>query len=435
MASTRLEKLSDIGAKYQNTNWFGKALLHAKHPFRIYGAKCLLEEKNLAHELARKEKLDAYALIFKKAKFAVAIGDEEGNILKINPAFSKMFGYSEEELAGRNYGSLVFGGEAAFAEKMIKSQLGAGQDYLSMDLMFTRKDGSFFWGDAGTVLLPLNGGVRKNSIIVIMDISGEKKLEEQLEEQMSDLQRTKADLVHTVKLKDKFFSIISHDLRTPFQALIGYSEILASGGYEGEQDMKTVASQLNIAAKSAYKLLDNLLAWANASGGKMKMDFKNLDLREIAAEQAATQQAKADLKKITLENLVPEGMEVFADRDTLSTAIRNLASNAIKFTQENGRVEIGALKEGLYVYAWVADNGPGLDPEVRSKLFKEKITTRSTSGEEGTGLGLMLVKEFVERNNGGVSVESEPGKGTKFTIAVPASEDAVPAIDGSLREQ
>ncbi len=418
MTKISVSEIKSHANTYEKSSRPKKILLAVKNPFKTYAARCLLEQTRLNEQMTQKERLGPYAALFEKSNFAVALGDGMGNIIAANPAFCKLFGYAQEELEGKHYTFLVHEDGMGLHAAKIKKLLAGGTDYNSNEMLLHTKDGTIFWGDTGTVKLPLNNG-KMSSVTVIMDITAKKELESELAERMADMEKTKSQLQHEIGLKNKFMSVISHDLRTPFQGLIGFSEILETESYENDEDRQRITEMLHSSAKSTYKLLDKLLAWANLSSGKMKLKFQRLDLAEIVREQEETLHIKAQLKDIRLLNSVPDGLEIFADWDSISTVIRNLASNAIKFTPRNGLVEIGAEANGGSAMVWVSDTGTGIAPDIMGQLFKEKTSTRGTAGEEGTGLGLMLVKEFVEKNNGSISVESEPGKGSKFVFTVP----------------
>lgn len=226
--------------------------------------------------------------------------------------------------------------------------------------------------------------------------------------------------------KDKFFSIISHDLKNPFQTLIGYSDILASqADIFSTEEIKEISTSLNETTKNVYKLLENLLEWSRLQRGSMPLNLDYFDLYSIVNSNLEIVSPKAHSKNIKLINEVPKELIIFADINMINTVIRNLISNSLKFTNENGFIKITYQSEDNYHVIKIIDNGIGMTENIKNKLFKidENVTTLGTQQETGTGLGLILVKELVNKNSGEISVESEVGVGTTFIIKIPKDFD------------
>jgi signal transduction histidine kinase len=226
--------------------------------------------------------------------------------------------------------------------------------------------------------------------------------------------------------KDKFFSIIAHDLKNPFNTIIGFSEILSEEIGSGNQ-VKSIeyANMIKTSAVQTFRLLENLLEWANSQTKKISFKPSDINLRELFTEDFNILNDMAYRKNIELKILIPEKLIIRADRDMIKTVIRNLVSNAIKFTAKGGKVEANAAISGKQVEISVSDTGIGMTKEVMVKLFRidAKLSTRGTENERGTGLGLFLCKEFVEKHGGRISVESEPGRGSIFRIVLPVSTE------------
>lgn len=249
----------------------------------------------------------------------------------------------------------------------------------------------------------------------IVDIT-ERKISEE------SLKASEAKLKEINVTKDKFFSIIAHDLKNPFNGILGFSNILKEEAHE--MDVPTIqeyADMINRASLQVFRLLDNLLSWARIQQDQMPYNPTTWVLKEVVAEVIALLLENANSKKITITNLIPDELTVTADGDMLKTIIRNLLSNAIKFTSANGKVEFNATEDGVMVEVSVKDNGRGMNKENQSKLFKidASYSTRGTDQEEGTGLGLILCKEFVEKHGGNISVESELDRGSVFKFTLP----------------
>lgn len=225
--------------------------------------------------------------------------------------------------------------------------------------------------------------------------------------------------------KDKFFSIIAHDLRNPFNTIIGFSNILRDSYKDLDQKEVTHFIELiNDSALNAYNLLGNLLDWARSQTNTISYMPMNIDIGEIISATASMLAGDAQKKNITFVNRVPDGIMVRADNNMLATVIRNLLTNAIKFTRSGGDVSVcyNSL-DGVQEFT-VEDSGVGIDPGDIEKLFNidTKVATKGTAGEPGTGLGLILCREFIEKNAGTIRVESEPDKGSRFIFTLPVGK-------------
>jgi signal transduction histidine kinase len=253
--------------------------------------------------------------------------------------------------------------------------------------------------------------------------------QEQIEIQSKELVSQKEVLIkmneelHALNAsKDKFFSIIAHDLKNPFNIIIGLSGILKEDGKsENPIAAKETASAINSSAVQTYRLLENLLDWANSQRGKISFNPEPINLSKIVKEEFNTLDDVAKGKNIELASYVESSIVIEADRNMIKTILRNLISNAIKFTNRNGKVEVRAVIENKFAEITVHDNGIGMSEETMHKLFRidANLTTRGTENERGTGLGLFLCKEFVEKHGGKISVESKPAHGSVFRFVLP----------------
>jgi signal transduction histidine kinase len=217
--------------------------------------------------------------------------------------------------------------------------------------------------------------------------------------------------------KDRFISILGHDLKNPFNNILGYSELLKEEIRNLSTDkIEDIAKNINNSAQIIYKLLEDILIWAKTQQGKIPFKPQNLSFKDICNNTIEILNPVARSKNIAINCLSADNLIVFADNDMLKTVLRNLVSNAIKFTNTGGAIYINAKHNSDNVTISVSDNGVGISPDSLSKLFNmsEVLTTKGTAGETGTGLGLMLCKEFVEKHGGTIWVESEEGKGSTF---------------------
>jgi signal transduction histidine kinase len=234
-----------------------------------------------------------------------------------------------------------------------------------------------------------------------------------------EMETRSEELERLNQVKDKFFSIISHDLRSPINALSGLLDLLDKGAVKPEELSKHI-HELKSRFNHTRTLLNNLLDWTLLQMDKLSLQPARIDLQKIVDENIQLL-ASVPNKQITLHNEVPPGTIGFADSNTVNLVIRNLMTNAIKFTNDGGKVSIRAEDQDSEWLISVRDNGVGMNDEVLKILFDKTApyTTRGTANEKGTGLGLILCKEFVEKNGGRIFVESQEGKGSKFSFTVP----------------
>ena len=245
--------------------------------------------------------------------------------------------------------------------------------------------------------------------MVINDISRRKQAEEQF-------QRVVAE-------KDKLFAIIAHDLRSPLVGFVGVARLLAGNGAEWPPDkLQNVFLSMKESAETLFYLLENLLEWSSLQRGELKYEPVDLDGEDLVKDNKALAQTLAYQKSVALRCHVPRGLKVFADRNMLNTVLRNLISNAVKFSNPGGNVTIAAKQDDDMVTISVRDNGIGMPQEVMDNIFSigHKTSHLGTRGEKGFGLGLNLCKEFVEKLGGQIRVESIPGQGSTFSFTLPA---------------
>lgn len=245
-----------------------------------------------------------------------------------------------------------------------------------------------------------------------------------LEKTLHQLNITNVELEQLNASKDKFFSIISHDLKSPFNTILGFSELLRE--QFKNQDFSEIELYSELVHKSALKAFDllvNLMEWARSQSGRIQFNPDTFNVVETINELSALFNETAGQKGIQIYSNLPLTLEIFADKHMINTVMRNLISNAIKFTPNDGIIYITSLKKEKEILFSIKDTGVGIPQESISKLFRidEHYTTEGTNQEVGTGLGLILCKEFIEKHQGQIWVESTPGKGTTFFFTIPIS--------------
>lgn len=253
-------------------------------------------------------------------------------------------------------------------------------------------------------------------------------LEQQVRERTAELEAQKIELAELNASKDKFFSIISHDLRSPFNTLLGFSQLLEENidNYSTEQ-VKDRVGKVRASAEQLYALLENLLTWSRIQRGAMEYDPEDVNIAKITRDNIALFTSKAEQKNISLKISIGQETMVYGDYNMINTVLRNLISNAMKFTNGGGTIEVSAVSHNEQdVEIAVADTGIGIKEQDLSKLFRIDVqyTKIGTAGEKGTGLGLTLCKDLIEKNSGQIWVESEVGKGSTFRFILPKAPAA-----------
>lgn len=282
-------------------------------------------------------------------------------------------------------------------------------------------------------------------VMVIKDITAKRRNEEQLSRYIEEIHENK-DLMEkntyelvllNLKLeesesrlkelnstKDKFFSIIAHDLKSPFTSFIGLTELIAEDIEEMDiKEVKQLLIELNQSAHNVYSLLENLLSWSRVQSGRMDFAPEMISPFDLEEQVKMLFEQSFKQKEILFSSSVNTDRKVIADRNMADTVLRNLFSNAIKFTKAGGFIALTISDEDEMVKFSVQDSGVGIDGDNLARLFRidKTLTTLGTQNEKGTGLGLILCKELVEKCGGKISVESRIGKGTKFSFTLPVA--------------
>jgi len=275
----------------------------------------------------------------------------------------------------------------------------------------------------------LKTAMQNEKLISIQNQMLEEKVNQRtidLEQSITTLSKQRKDLQEANIFKDKVFSIISHDLKSPISSLAGLLQIMKMKTLNEEERSKAIAS-LEIALKGTKNLLDNVLAWASKNRNKTE-EMEEIELQSLVDEIFQIFQFQAEKKGIKLRNLINHQFHILSNRDMLLLVIRNLISNALKFTRKDGIVEVGMRQDFLNIEIFVKDSGVGMSEEVVSNLFRSNKhnSTRGTENEKGTGLGLILCKEFAEKYNGSISVVSTLKKGSTFTLTL---KNAIPVLE------
>ncbi|MEN8121213.1 MAG: PAS domain-containing sensor histidine kinase [Bacteroidota bacterium] len=386
------------------------------------------ELQNKLKELKGKKDVKVGRLIFDEAvsKFVnllpqiVYQSDVEGNFLFLNQFALKSFGYTEKDFKkGINIRD-VLNNEEDFVEykEGFESSLKTTQQKGNL-FTLKKKDGTLFYGLVySTVLI-----IENNNPIIFGTVLDHSEFQEIYNKLVS----TQMELQELNVAKDKLFSIIAHDLKNPFNAISGFSELILSG--INEYSIEQIEDYIKVIHKSSangYYLLENLLDWSRSQTGILAIKKEDFKLSRLILENIEFLKEKALIKGLELSADCDDSYIVNADKNMVNTVLRNLVTNALKFTKE-GTVKILVEKnkepglEKSFAKITVKDTGIGIQKAVLDKLFRiyESHSTAGTDFEQGTGLGLILCKDFVEKNGGKIWVDSEPEKGSSFYFTLP----------------
>lgn len=250
------------------------------------------------------------------------------------------------------------------------------------------------------------------------DVSGySQNLEEQVSAQLKKLHESNM-------AKDKLFTIIAHDLKSPFTALLGISEILISDWEDlTDKEKLDLVKGLKLSSENTYKLLENLLTWSKLQNNKFKTLSKRLDIFSVINSAIKITENNANQKDITIINEVKPDLVVTADENMISTVFRNLISNAVKYIQPGGKISVTSKKENDFCIFCVSDNGNGITQSHIIKYFSENCQKQPNNINKFNGIGLLLCKDFVECNGGKIWLETQKDKGCKFYFSIPLAID------------
>ncbi|MCD4735927.1 MAG: tetratricopeptide repeat protein [Bacteroidales bacterium] len=339
----------------------------------------------------------------------------EGKIVYANSRMKDLTQYSASELTTNHslWDDKLLHPEDRYKVNNLGTEI-SGKDKIRTQVRFIRKDSTIRWIEI--LASPTEYQGKNSYLILAIDISGHKEAEAILKESEAKLREANAT-------KDKFFSIIAHDLKNPFNAIIGFARLLLES-YESidVEQHKKIIGNICEASENAFKLLHNLLDWSLTQTGRIENNPVYIDLTLATNEVLSIFKSSSEDKKITMVANIPFNLKVYADAEMFKTILRNLVSNAIKFSSEKGTIELRAEESQKECIISVKDEGVGMDKAQKDRLFNLDYlpeTKNGTANESGSGLGLILCKEFIEMNRGKIWVESKPGNGSVFYISLP----------------
>jgi PAS domain S-box-containing protein len=373
-------------------------------------ARDITEQKKVESALQQSEEKFRRLTELSPAAICIQTNDK---FLWANPSWSEISGYSLEDTLKMGPWDIIHPDMKEQTKKYSENRLSGKNAPSRYELKVLTKDKEVKWIDIVLSVIDYEGETA--SLAVSTDITKRKLIEEALIKSEDNLKTINAQ-------KDKFFSIISHDLRSPIGNIVQLSEMLkAEYKSMSEDDIELFINNLYSVSNNTYKLLENLLIWSTSSLGKYDIKSELINIISVVNDTVKLNLESANLKNIIINTDIKKELFAFADKNSILTILRNLISNAIKFTNRGGNIDINAIerkrnKTNRYIEISVKDTGIGIPNEKLDKLFKidESFTTLGTEKEKGTGLGLVLCKELINKNNGNIWVESEIGKGSTF---------------------
>jgi len=368
--------------------------------------------------------------------------DDHGAIKFHNPTWNDLIELDKNEVSVNFWENLSLDYAESYKKsfnKLISGEL----ECFKQEIKIRTSSGKFKWVDSFSQLLSNKNSDSIKILVTLLDITERKQAEieiqhfiARLQEQKLQIEKSANDIMDmNVKLtqsesqlkelnasKDKFFSIIAHDLKSPITGFLGVSELLLHEFDElSAEEIKQLTNNIYRSANAIFNLLENLLSWSRIHTGRMQYTPSEFNLSESILSMIEVYHLSAFKKKINLETQIEDNIVMFADKNMIDTIIRNLLSNAIKFTPENGKVTLRIKTIDHIVQILVVDTGVGMNEKILNSLFRIDTHTSSlgTNGERGTGLGLILCKELIEKNKGIISVNTELGIGSTFEVSIP----------------
>lgn len=355
--------------------------------------------------------LEKLSIVASKTDNAIIIAKPNGAIDWINESYTRLYGFTLKELLNEKGSTYIETSSNPDVENIFNKAITGKKTQIYESDVISRNGKNY---RIQTTLTPVLND--KKEVIYLVAIDSDVTRLKDIENQLQKL----------IITKDRFFSIIAHDLKNPFNNIMGISQLLVQGFERMKPEkVKYFHKGLYEISKNGYELLINLLEWARSQKGAIGFEPTTLNLFKLGEETFSLYQTRANQKEVAFTNHINNDFEIFADINMIKTILRNLVSNALKFTDRGGAIEIFAESFENYVQITIRDTGIGIEPKAANNLFKidEYISTEGTENETGTGLGLILCKEFVDKHNGNIWVESKLGFGSKFNFTLPRSDN------------
>ena len=402
----------NVGVHSSRISWYGEEAV-------LSISRDVTEQKNIEKALSEEE--IRFSEIIRQTNDGIIVFDDQKKIVVWNKGAEKIFGVNADEIINQNIVDVQY----RFSPAHLKDRNKIDRIITSIirfedPLIFnTLIDDELKVNDSETnkyiesLIFPIKLSDTWSFGIVMRDISEKKNYEKKI--------------LQINTSKDRFLQILAHDLRNPFNALMGYSDLLLSNLYQ--YDLQKIEHQLNIQKKiiqRTYGLLEDLLFWSKSQLGMLILYPEEIVLEDFCLDIMNRLRGSAKAKNISIKFFESEPATVSADKNMLNIVIRNLLNNAIKFTYKGGIINVFTWTKNNFVEITVSDNGIGMSEETIKQLWDlgNPVTTKGTDNEDGTGLGLIICRDLIEKHGGKIWVKSEPGKGSDFTFSLPSKSPA-----------
>ena len=380
-----------------------------------------IPERRQAEEALRQSE-ERFRLTFENAASGIAHVAPDGRWLRVNQRLCEMTGYTQAELLARTFQDLTHPADLATDLEFVRRVLAGEMSRYSLEKRYLRRDGSVLWINLTVALVRDAAGAPAYFIAIIEDITARKQIELERERLRLQEQQARETAEAATRAKDQFLAVVSHELRSPLSAILGFAQMIRAHQHQAEQVVH-FADIITRSARTQQRLIEDLLDTARIITGKLKLDTAPTDLRLLLTESLAVVQPAAAARRIDLSaSLGDQPLTVIGDATRLQQIIWNLLQNAIKFTPEGGHVALRLERSPEQARIIVSDTGQGIAPEVLPHIF-ERFWQMDMSGTRrygGLGLGLALVEDLVELHGGTIAAASAGvGQGTTFTVTLP----------------
>ena len=374
--------------------------------------KQISEHEQVTTKLFESE--EKYRMLVENCQDIIFTLDLEGNFTYISPIWSGLMGYSTEHVIGKSFDSFVKPEDIERCHFFLQKVRDEKRNIYGFEFQVFHKDG-YVWFNMGVMPILNEYGDVESYYGAARDITLQKQAEIEIKIKNDELKKANA-------VKDKFFSIIAHDLRSPFGSLLGLSKMMTEDLSEfSMEQIQHIAGTIYETSENLYRLLENLLQWSKIQQDLISINLDHVILHHLVKESMILFKEQIKNKNLEIEMEIPPSMLVYADANILQIILRNLISNAVKFTPKGGKISIMAKKaKDHFIEIFVEDTGIGMNPVLLGNIFRPDISTgrKGTENEPSTGLGLLLCKEFIDKLGGEINVESECDKGSVFHFTV-----------------